>query len=152
MRSMTLAGAALAAALIGPAQAQAPGGPSADQIIANRQAGQALVGASFANMKHAVETKETDLKTYKAVAEAIARWMTVFPSLFPPGTEQGHNTKALPAIWSERAEFDRDASNLAVEAKKLAAAADANDPAAFAVAFTDTGKACGACHRTFRAK
>ncbi len=152
MRSMTLAGAALAAALIGPAHAQAPGGLSAEQIIANRQAGQALVGASFADMKHAVDTKATDLKTYKAMAEAIGRWIQVFPALFPPGTEKGHNTKALPAIWSDRATFDKRASDLAAETKKLAQAADANDPAAFAIAFQDTGKACGACHHDFRAK
>ena len=152
MRGMMLAGALLAVGLIGAAEAQAPAPLTADQIIANRQAGQALVGASFAGMKHAVDTKSTDLKQYKPVAEAIARWMGVFPELFPPGTEQGHKTKALPAIWSDRAGFDKDARNLATEAQKLAQAAESNDAAAFAVAFQNTGKACGACHHDFRAK
>ena len=152
MRGMILAGAVLAVGVVGAAHAQAPGALTAEQIIANRQAGQALVGASFASMKHAVDTKSTDLKQFKPMAEAIARWMGVFPDLFPPGTEQGHKTKALPAIWSDRAGFDKDARNLVAEAQKLAQAADSNDAAAFAVAFQNTGRACGACHHDFRAK
>ncbi len=149
--ALTLAGAMLAigAASVG---AQGTGPLTPDQIIADRQAGQALMGSSFAEMKYAVDTKATELKRYKAVADAMARWMAVFPDLFPPGTEQGHNTKALPAIWSDRAGFDKDAENLVAEAKKLAQAAEANDPAAFATAFQDTGKACGACHRAYRVK
>ncbi len=149
---LILTGAALAIGFVESVPAQGTGPLTADQIIANRQAGQALMGGSFAEMKYAVDTKATDLKRYKPVAEAMGRWMGVFPDLFPPGTEQGHNTKALPAVWSDRSGFDKDARDMVAEAQKLAQAADANDPAAFATAFKDTGAACGACHRNFRAK
>lgn len=150
--TLALAAGALAIGSIVSAPAQGTGPLSADQIIANRQAGQALMGASFAEMKYSVDNKATDVKRYKPVADAMARWMSAFPDQFPPGTEQGHNTKALPAIWSDRAGFEKDARAMTDEAKKLAQAADANDPAAFATAFQNTGKACGACHRTYRAK
>ncbi len=149
---LALAGAALAIVSIEAVPAQGTGPLTPDQIIADRQAGQALMGASFAEMKYAIDTKATDVKRYKAAADAMARWMGVFPDLFPPGTEQGHNTKALPAIWSDRAGFDKDARDMVAAAQKLAQAADANDPAAFATAFQDTGKTCGACHRAYRAK
>src|SRR5437868_6396340 len=81
-------------------RAQAPG----IDVIAMRQAGQDLVGAVDEDMKRAVAAKE-DVKPYADNAKAIADWMRQFPALFPPGSDKGHDTKALPAIWSDRAGF-----------------------------------------------
>lgn len=149
MRVLILAAAMLA--VIGVAWAQSPT-LTAEQTIALRQSGQQLVGANFAAMKRAVDARATDVKPFKEGAEAIEGWFQVFPALFPPGTETGGNTKALPSVWSNRAGFEQAAADLRQAAQKLARAADANDPAAFASAFQETGKACGACHRAFHAK
>jgi len=151
MRLLILAAAMLAVLCV--ARAQSPTLTlTAEQTIALRQAGQHLVGANFADMKRAVEAKVTDVKPFKANAEAIEGWFHNFPLLFPPGTETGGNTKALPTVWSNRAGFDKAAADLRQAAQTLAREADANDPAAFAAAFQETGKACGACHRAFHAK
>ena len=76
----------------------------------------------------------------------------MIPSLFPAGSEKGDDTKALPEIWSNRAEFEKDAANLTTQAEKLVQLAEADDKAGFATQFQATGQACGACHRQFRAK
>ena len=69
-----------------------------------------------------------------------------------PGSDQGHNTKALPAVWTEPAEFQMDADNLAKEATKLAELAKAGDTEAVAAQVKVVGDACATCHKTFRAK
>src|SRR5690348_11674078 len=102
-------------------------------------------------MKRAVAAKE-EVKPYADSAAAISKWAKQFPTLFPPGSDKGHDTKALPAIWSDREGFEKAAANLSEAAAKLAAVAKANDKAAFPDQFDAMTKACAACHRTYRAK
>lgn len=154
MRVSILVGALLAACVIAIAgNVQRAGaqsaGLTADQYIAIRKAGQDLVGANFADMKRAVDAHTMDVKPFKDNANAIVAWFKVFPSLFPPGTDKG-DTKALPAVWSDRAGFEKAAADVRTAAAALARAADSNDSSAFAAAFQETGKACGACHRNYR--
>ncbi|HXA25906.1 MAG TPA: cytochrome c [Acetobacteraceae bacterium] len=119
--------------------------------IETRQAGQDLLLGSFSGIKVVVVTKG-DVKTLEQPAKAIARWITQFPTQFPKGSDQGHNTKALPAVWTEPAEFQNDANNLAKEATKLAELAKAGDTEAVAAQVKVVGDACATCHKTFRAK
>ncbi len=70
----------------------------------------------------------------------------------PPGSEHGDNTKALPAIWTDRATFNTDAQNLANAAAKLEQVAHAGDQAAFAQQVQVVGEACVTCHKQFRAR
>ena len=75
-----------------------------------------------------------------------------FEKLFPPGSDQG-DTKALPAVWSDRSGFETASHNLTTQATKLAAAAAAGkSPDEIKAAFGDLGKACGGCHNSYRAK
>ena len=120
-------------------------------VILMCQAGQELVGAVAGDMKRAVAAK-VDVKPYADNATAIANWMRQFPALFPPGSEKGHDTKALPAIWSDRAGFEKAGANLVAAADKLSEVAKTGDKAAFAEQFEAMGKACGACHRNYRAR
>lgn len=141
-----LAGACVVAiALGGMARAQA-----IDPILV-RQGGFDLMGAVAANMKRGVDSG-AEVKPFADDAAALANWGTIIPTLFPPGSETGHDTKAKPDIWSDRAGFDKAAADFSAAAKKLADAAKSNDKAAFADAFKATGGACGACHKTFRAR
>ncbi|HTZ70270.1 MAG TPA: cytochrome c [Acetobacteraceae bacterium] len=135
-----------------PALAQAPGiTVPADTLIAARQSNFLLSEGTFMGMKNAIADKE-DVTVWADAAGFLANWAGTLPSLFPPGTEKGHDTKALAAVWTDRAGFEKAATRYGDAAKKLQAAAKSGDKAAFAAAFKETGKACGACHKKFRQK
>ena len=118
--------------------------------IEARQAGQDVLAGTFAGVK-AVVTANGDVKTLEAPGKAIQRWALVFPTMFPPGTDTG-KTKAAPAIWTDRAGFEKDAQALSAAGGKLAEAAKAGDATAVAAAFKEIGEACGACHKEYRLK
>jgi len=120
-------------------------------IIQARQAGQDLLLGDFAGIRAVVMAKG-DVKTLQKPALAMARWMKVYPDMFPPGSDKGDNTKALPAIWTNNAGFRKDAANLVTAADALAEAAKSDDRAAVAKEIKAVGDACGACHHDFRAK
>ena len=144
----------LAAALLaaGPTSlALAQVSTSADAIVAGRQAAYDLQGSIADSMKRAVDTG-ADVKPYADGAKAMAAWGRAIPGMFPAGTETAHNTKAQPAVWSDRAGFEKAAANFTDSADKLSAAAATGDKAAFADAFKATAGTCGACHRTFRVR
>ena len=139
--------AVLAIAAVGAAKAQAP----AYDPIATRQAGQALLSGDFAGIR-AVAAAKGDVKTLENPSKAMARWIRQFPTHFPKGSEQGHDTKALPAIWTDFADFQSRANDLAAAADKLAELAKAGDSDAVVVQVKVVGDACTACHRTYRAR
>jgi cytochrome c556 len=119
--------------------------------IETRQAGQDLLAGTFNGIKAVVAAKG-DVKTLEVPAKAMARWIAQFPTQFPKGSEQGHNTKALPAVWTETEDFQKDANSLATESTKLAELAKAGDTAAVDAQVKVVGDACATCHKTFRAR
>jgi cytochrome c556 len=150
MMKVLLTATTLAAATIGVAAAQDPASKAIDPV-ATRQAGYDLMGSVMGQIKEGLKAGENP-SVFKDAAKAIARWSTVVPTLFPPGSDKSEDTKALPVIWSDRATFDKDAAALHQAADRMAQAAAANDKAAFAAEFKATADACGACHRKFRAR
>lgn len=122
-----------------------------DQVIAARQAAYDLMYGDVTGMKAAVENR-LNVKDFKDAADAIVHWSLVIPTMFPDGTQQGHNTKAKPTIWSDRAGFEKDAKNLTEQATKLAQLADSGDKAGFAAQFKATAGACKTCHDTYKAR
>src|SRR3984885_14842997 len=110
MRKLALV--VLTFALTGAAQAAGP------DPIETRQAGQDLMLADFTGIRAVVASKG-DVKTLEKPADALARWMKQFPSQFPPGTDTGHDTKALPAVWSDAAGFRKAADTMADASDKL---------------------------------
>ena len=122
-----------------------------DEVIALRQAVMDLQAGNANAMKTAVDSG-ADVKPLTPAAKGIAASTRLIPLLFPPGTEQGHNTKAKAEVWSDRAGFEKAASNANAQAEKLIQLADANDKAGFATQFQALGNACGACHRPYRAQ
>ena len=117
--------------------------------IVTRQAGQDLVLGDFAGIRAVVAAKG-NVKELEKPAAALARWMEQFPTLFPPGSDKGDHTKALPAIWSDPAGFKAAADHLIAEANKLAMLAKADDAGAIPAQVKAVGEACGACHKKFR--
>jgi len=121
----------------------------ADTIIAARQAGFDLQAGNVGAMKAAIDAGG-DVKSFKDAAKGLSNWGHVIPGMFPDGTQAGHDTHALPAVWSDRAGFEKAAENFWTQADKLTVLAEANDKAGFATQYTATTQACGACHRNFR--
>jgi cytochrome c556 len=142
---LKLAVVALGLMVAGAAYAEGP------DVIKTRQAGQDLLLGDFSGIQQVIALKG-DVKKLDKPAAALARWMEQFTSLFPPGSDKGDNTKALPAVWSDRAGFQKAADNFVVEAKKLAELAKAGDAEALAAQAKAVGKACGACHHDYRAR
>jgi cytochrome c556 len=119
--------------------------------IAARQAAFALNNGDFAFIRSVVAAKG-DVKPLEVPARAIAKWAAVIPSMFPKGSETGHDTKALPEIWSDQAGFQKIALALGDAATKLATAAKAGDADEVAADTKLLGEQCGACHKAYRAK
>lgn len=152
MRRLLVLGAALSVLGSMQSYAQAPAGSlTSDQIIAVRQAVMDLQGGSAAALKAAVEAK-ADVKPLAPTVKGIVASSKLITTLFPAGTEKGHNTKAKPAIWSNSADFAKDAANLTEASEKLVSLAEANDKEGFATQFAAMGKTCGACHREYKEK
>lgn len=83
--------------------------------------------------------------------EAIGADIEVFVTLFPEGSETGYDTRALPAIWEDKADFEAKGQDLSD------AIAAAMDPAregldSFRTAFGPVGQACRSCHEEYRAE
>ncbi len=144
-KTLTLA-AAMAVMTIGTAQAQS--GPN---LIEYRQVGMSLLSGDFTGIR-AVATAKGDVKTLEGPAKAMQRWAALIPAVFPAGTQAGNNTKALPEVWSDQPGFQKAASALGEAAGALSVAAKAGDEAGVAAGIKAVGDACGACHRTYRAR
>ena len=127
-----------------------PGGLAPEQIVAARQSAFHLSAATFGPMKAAVESG-AEVKPLAFGARGLARWAKTLPTMFPDGT-QLPGSRALPAVWTDRAGFNARAAAFAQATDRLAAAAQAGDKAAFAEAWKATGASCGACHDAYRAE
>ncbi len=80
----------------------------------------------------------------------IATMMSKLPYAgFIDGTDKG-DTKAEPKIWSERDKFNAAAAKMQDEMAKLNVAAKSGNLDAMKAAAGETGKACKACHDTYR--
>ena len=71
------------------------------------------------------------------------------PGLFPPDSETG-DTHALPAIWTDTADFDARFKKLGADS--AAAATAITDEASFKANIMGVLKNCQGCHETYRAK
>ena len=134
---------------IAAASAQTAPPLSADSVIAARQAGYELLAANAASLK-AVVDQGLDPKGYVNQVKAITNWGRTIPVMFPDGTQQGHNTAAKPEIWSDRAGFEKAASNLVSASERLEQIAASGDKDQFKSQFAALGGTCGACHRAYR--
>ena len=141
-----LAGALLLAGVgAAPTVAQDAGEPQVDRQTMMSQVGAVTRGLGLmarGEQDYNAAEAVAGMRLYRAVAAG-------FPHLFPEGTEEGAETEAAPAIWSDRAGFV--AASQAFED----AAAAAIEPAgqgldAFRAAFGSVAQNCQACHEDYR--
>lgn len=109
----------------------------------------AHMGAIGAIMKGEVDHKY-QLSTH---ADAIAAIAKDVETLFPEGSgPDAGETRALPVIWTDADEFQKVVDGFKAAAANAAKVAESGDMAAMGDAVKQLGAACGACHKTFRAK
>ena len=135
------AGALVSGATIAFAQAD---------VIKARQDNRKATGPEMRAIKAVIDSKG-DLKEIGKHAAKLKELELAFDKMFPAGSDKGE-TKALPTVWSDNAGFVKASANASAAYDKLAVAAGSGDMAAATAAFGDVGKACGACHATYRAK
>ena len=149
MKKHLLAGIGLLA-MLGAASAQT----NPAQVVTDRREGLRAVGVHVDALA-AVARAGTDPRPVAERVAAVQRFFVDFPDRFPAGTQQGApgiDTRALPSIWTDRANFERVSAALAPRLEALNAAAQSGDARAFGAALQATGAACGDCHRPFRAR
>ena len=146
--ALLLAGCAAATGAVKANDSSRP--VSAREAVAARQAAFGLSANVFGSMKAAIDGG-ADVKPLAGGARNLARWASALAGLFPDGSALPES-KARPALWENRADFEAKAAAFAAAATSLAAAAQSGDKAAFASAWGATGATCKACHDAYRAE
>jgi cytochrome c556 len=123
-----------------------------EQLVKQRQAAMTLQGKYFGPIAGMAQGK------IPYNADVVARNATYLENLsqmpwdgFNESTK-GVKSAAKPEIWAEPKKFQEAADRLQAETVKLAAAARAKDEAGVKAQWGAVGKACGACHDSFREK
>ncbi|HEV7476637.1 MAG TPA: cytochrome c [Burkholderiales bacterium] len=147
-KTFIAAGAAFALAIPLTVLAQA----KPETLVKQRQAAMTLQGKYIGPIGAMVNGK------IPYNADVVARNATYLENLsqmpwdgFHESTK-GEKSAARPEIWTEPAKFQEAADRLQAETVKLATAARAKDEAGVKAQFPAVGKACGACHESFRVK
>jgi cytochrome c556 len=89
----------------------------------------------------------------QAALKTMQEKSAVLPKLFPDDSKTGKNaegkeTRALPAIWENKADFEERMKKLGDDAKK--AETGIVDEASFKTQFKDVMGNCSGCHKKYR--
>ena len=146
--TLSLAAASLLASL--PAAAQFAKGEDAVQY---RQSAFRVLGFHFSRLGAMANGKAPyDAAAAAADGDVIAAVAKLPGNGFVAGSESGHNTRALPAIWKEEPKF-KDLNAKMIDATgKLAVAAKSGNLDQLKAAFGPAAQSCKACHDDFRKK
>ncbi len=140
MRARILAGAVAVVAFAAGAMAQ--------DVIQQRRDGLKGMARHMEAIKAVSDSRGDPRGLVPQIDDMIAFFQRM-PPLFPAGSGSG-DTRALPAVWSERAGFEQAAGNMVTQLQALRTVAASGDAAALPNAFRQTGATCGACHRSYR--
>lgn len=105
---------------------------------------------TFESIMPAVRNK-TDVKRQEHAADGLAHFGRSIAGLFPDGSE-GPGSRALPAIWTNKPDFNAKAQAFGDSAARLAELAKAGDSAGFAAQAQVVAQGCNACHSLYRAE
>ena len=147
-KSLLAASLAVAVMMSGEALAQA----KPDTLVKQRQSAMTLMGKYFGPMAGMAQGKVP----YNAqVVQRNAGFLDNLSRMpwdgFADSTKDVKSA-ALPAIWAEPTKWSDAADRLQNEASKLYAVSRSGDEAAVKAQIGAVGKACGACHESFREK
>jgi len=124
-----------------------------DVLVKQRQSAMTLIGKYWGPIAGMASGKVSPYN-----ADVVSRNATYLENLaqmpwdgFHESTK-GEKSRALPAIWEQKAKFDELAQRLQSETAKLGQLARAKDEAGVKQQYAAVGKVCGACHESFREK
>ena len=146
MKAATLALCASMAAMAAPPSAAHD---HATGVVKERMDMMKLMAQQMKAIRESIEARR-NLAAIRTHAESIAGHAPHIVHLFPSGSTQ-RPTDANGAIWRNWIDFERKATSLETESKKLAAAS-VDDFAALAAQVRAVSQACGACHEKYRTK
>ena len=153
--SLIFVGAATVVAQTPPAPGAAPASPTpAERAIEYRQAVFKIVAGNFGPLSQVAQGK-AEFKPEVAVKQAtrLSQIATFVGDAYPDISKEG-KTRALPAIWSNRKEFDQIVADFAAHTKTLAEVVENSSSAGeeLKAAVAAVGNDCKACHDKFRSK
>jgi len=153
--SLIFVGAATVVAQTPPAPGAAPAGPTpAERAIEYRQAVFKIVAGNFGPLSQVAQGK-AEFKPEVAVKQAtrLSQIATFVGDAYPDISKEG-KTRALPAIWSNRKEFDQIVQDFQAHTKTLAEVVENSSSAGeeLKAAVAAVGNDCKACHDKFRSK
>ena len=91
----------------------------------------------------------TDVKRQQHAAESLAYFGHSIAGLFPAGS-LAPDSRASPAIWTNKADFDAKAKGFGDASTRLAELAKAGDSIGFAAQAKVVAGGCNSCHSRYR--
>jgi cytochrome c556 len=144
--SLAIAALALVTALPASAQFQKP-----EDAVKYRQSAFTLMGNHFGRIGAMANGRVPfDAAAAQANADIVVAMSKLPYAAFGDGTDKVGNTRALPEVWSKRADFEAGAKKMQDEVVKVQTAAKAGNLDQLKAAFGEAGKACKACHDNYR--
>jgi cytochrome c556 len=123
-----------------------------DVLVKQRQAKMTLQGKYLGPLAGMAQGKVPyDAKVVQQNAAFLEALSKMAWDGFDPSTKD-IKSRALPAVFSDTAEFRTAAERLETEASKLVAVSKSGDEAAVKSQVAAVGKTCGGCHDKFQAK
>ena len=124
-----------------------------ENVIKYRQAVMKAIGGHMGAIAGVVKGQVSYVDHVAVHAEGMNALSKAITVVFPKGTDNGSNkTRALPKIWDDWAGFEKAAQALDTASANLAKVAASGDRQQIATAFGEVGKACGGCHKPYRAE
>jgi cytochrome c556 len=120
----------------------------AQDVITQRREEMKNMGRQMEAIKAVTDARGDTRPLVERIDTMLALYRNL-PTLFPAGSDSGQ-TRALPAIWSDRAGFEQMDATMITRLTALREAAASGDVAATTAAFGQVGASCGACHRAYR--
>lgn len=93
----------------------------------------------------------TDVKRQEHAAKGLAHFGHSISGLFPDDS-LAPDSRALPAIWANKADFEAKAHAFGEASARLAQLAKAGDSAGFAAQSKVVAGGCNSCHSLYRAE
>ena len=136
--SLAVAALALVTALPAAAQFQKP-----EDAVKYRQSAFTVMANHFGRIGAMANGRVPfDAAAAQANADIVVAMSKLPYTAFGDGTDKVGNTRALPEVWSKRADFDAGAKKMQDEVLKVQAAAKSGNEATNKVAIGDMVKAC----------
>jgi len=131
--------------------ASAKNAANGNAIVKYRQAVMKAQGAHMAATAAIIKGKVDYKDQLAGHVNALEATTRDIGGLFPPGSDVG-KTKALKAVWTKHAEFEKHAKKAADMASAFAKAVAEGDTQSYGKHFKNLVDACKGCHEDFRKK